>query len=210
MGTTSHQITYRDGRETVLENSSVTKFKLNLAESEPGLTSQGEFGPILATVLGDSSNVTVTWNHWEKTAVGVAAVFRYRVPANVSHYAVNFCCVNDEYLDSPPNSYHGTPAYHGSLSIDPTTGAILHVTFEAELDPSGPIMRSAVSVEYGSVDIGGKEYICPVQSVAISSSRNYLVKDARETTVLRLNQVVFTNYHRFGSSVRLLTDGPTE
>ena len=99
----------------------------------------------------------------------------------------------------PGNSYHGTPPYHGSLYIDPTTGAILRVTFEAELKPPSPLIRSAASIEYGNVDIGGKSYICPVESVAISSSRIYLAKEKRDTTILRINEVVFADYHRFGS-----------
>lgn len=209
MGTMSQKITYREGRETALENSSISKFKSSREESGPGLTSQGEFGPILATVLGDSSRGSVSWSHWEQTSVGLAAVFHYEVPAYGSHYMVDFCCENDEFPDFPGSFYHGTPAYHGSLFVDPTTGAILRLTLEAELDPSGPLISSAVSVEYGSVDIGGKSYICPVQSVAVSSARSYLVRDSRETTVHRLNQVVFTNYHRFGSTVRMLPVPPT-
>jgi hypothetical protein len=204
MGTMSQEITYRDGRETTLENSSISKFKSSREESGPGLTSQGEFGPILATVLGDSSRGSVTWSHWEQTTGSLAAVFHYQVPANASHYVVDFCCENDDFPNFPGSFYHGTPAYHGSLFVDPTTGAILRITLEAELDSSGPLIRSAVSVEYGSVNIGEKSYICPVQSVAVSSARSYLVKDSRETTVHRLNQVVFTNYHRFGSTVRML------
>jgi hypothetical protein len=207
MGTANREITYRDGRETVLATTSQT-FKSSPEEPEAGLSSQGEFGPILGTVLMDSSKGTVTWSHWEKTETGLAAVFRYKVPGDASHYIVDFCCENDETPNFPGSFYHGTPAYHGSLSVDPDTGAILRVTIEAEL-PSGPIMRSAVAVEYGPVDIGGKSYICPVRSVAISSSRSYLAKFKRDTTITRVNEVVFTNYHRFGSSLRVLSSPST-
>lgn len=100
MGTMSHEIAYCDGRETVLRITSQS-FKSSPEEAEPGLTSQGEFGPILETVLGDSSKGTVTWSHWGKLAVGLAAVFHYMVPGNVSHYAMDFCCKNDEFPDSP-------------------------------------------------------------------------------------------------------------
>jgi hypothetical protein len=204
MGTMSQETAYRDGRETALENSSSSKFKSSQEESGPGLKSQVEFGPILATVLGDSSKGSATWSHWEQTTVGLAAVFHYEVSANAFHYVVDFCCENNDFPDFPGSFYHGTPAYHGSLYLDPTTGAILRITLEAELDPSGLLMSSAVSVEYGIVDIGGKSYICPVESVAVSSARSYLVKNSRDTTVHRLNEVVITNYHRFGSTVHVL------
>jgi hypothetical protein len=189
------------------ETRAATKFK-SQEESGPGLTSPGEFGPVLAIVLSDSSKGTVTWSHWENTAAGVGAVFHYRVPKDASHYVVDFCCENNEFPDFPGSLYHGTPPYHGSLYVDPTSGAILRITLEAEFGPSDPIIRSAASIEYGSVEIGGKSYICPVESVAISSARSYLVKEDRDKTVLRLNQVVFTNYHRFGSTVRVLTNPP--
>jgi hypothetical protein len=208
VGAMSQAITYRDGKETVLETRADTKFK-SREESGHGLTSQGEFGPVLAIVLGDSSKGTVTWSHWENTAAGVEAVFHYQVAKDASHYVVDFCCENYEFPDFPGSFYHGTPAYHGSLYVDPTGGAILRITLEAEFSPSDPIMSSAVSIEYGSVEIGGKSYICPVESVAFSSARSYLAKEDRDTTVLRLNQVVFTNYHRFGSTVRVLTNPPT-
>ena len=209
MGTASQEITYRNGKETVLETTS-QNHKSNEQESGPGLTSKGEFGPILATVLGDSFKGTVTWSHWEQTAAGLAAVFHYEVPSGASHYVVDFCCENNDFPNFPGSFYHGTPAYHGSLYIDPITGAILRVTLEAELSPSGPLMSSEVSVEYGSVDIGGKSYICPIHSVEISSSLSYLAKYARDTTILRLNEVVFTNYHRFGSSARVLDTAPAQ
>jgi hypothetical protein len=70
-------------------------------------------------------------------------------------------------------------------------------------------MSSAVPIEYGSVDIAGRSYICPVESMAISSARSYLPKEDRDTTVLRLNEVVYTNYHLFGSTARVLTNPPT-
>ena len=203
MGTTSREITYRDGRETVLEITGQI-FKSSPEESQPGLSSQGEFGPILATVLGDASNGSMAWSYWEKSEVGMVAVFRYNIPQGASHYIVDFCCENDEYPNFPGSFYHGTPAYSGSVSIDPETGAVQRLTVEAELDPTGPITRSAVAVEYGKVDIGGRGYICPVHSVAISSSKSYLVKFKRDTTILRINDVIFANYHRFGSSMRVV------
>jgi hypothetical protein len=49
-----------------------------------------------------------------------------------------------------------------------------------------------------------------MQSLAISSTRSYLAKEDLDTTVLRLNKVVFTNYHRFGSTARVVTNPPTQ
>lgn len=205
IGTASQGITYRYGRDTLLE-STRRKLQSDPEVSGEGLASAGEFGPILGTIFGDFAKGTITWSHWENTAAGPAAVFRYQVPQAASTYVVDFCCVSAEYGHFPGNFYHGTPPYHGSLSIDPSTGAILRLTLEAELDPTGPLIDSRISVDYGSVEIGGKSYICPQESVVVALARIYLEKQKRETAILRLNEVVFTKYHRFGSSVRMLTD----
>jgi hypothetical protein len=204
MGSESREITYRDGLETALGGTNRT-FKSSPEESQPGLSSKGEFGPILTTILGDASYGSINWSHWENSDVGVVAVFHYKIPYGASHYRVDFCCKDPEYPNVPGGSYHGMPAYSGSISIDPATGAILRVTLEADLDPTGPVKRSAIAVDYGKVEIGGRDYICPVHSVAISSSQSYLVKFKRDTTILRINDVIFANYHRFGSSMRVVS-----
>ena len=38
---------------------------------------------------------------------------------------------------------------------------------EADLNGDLPLVRSDILVNYGIVEIGGRTYICPVQSVAI-------------------------------------------
>jgi hypothetical protein len=108
------------------------------------------------------------------------------------------------------DSYNGTPSYHGNLYLDPATGAVLRVTVESDLKPSDPIMRAAISVQYAPVEIGGKSYICPVHSIAISLTKSYAKGDMSEREILRINDVSFTDYHRFGSTVRLLPDQPAQ
>lgn len=211
-GKFQQEITYRGGREVGIHSVTNTGVDTRQGTSPPGLASTGEFGPVLATILRDASKGTVSWSHWEQTPAGLAAVFNYKVPGPASHYEVDFCCVrgsedakgySGESSDGD-NSYRGTPAYHGSLFIDPISGSILRITLEPELNADGPIMRSAIAVSYGPVEIGGKSYICPVHSIAISLARTRLGGDLSDRTILRINQVRFTNYHRFGSSVRIV------
>jgi hypothetical protein len=61
--------------------------------------------------------------------------------------------------------------HHGEITIDPATGAILRLYIEADLEPNLPMTRASTLVEYGTVDIGGKPYICPLKSISISRSR---------------------------------------
>jgi hypothetical protein len=123
------------------------------------------------------------------------------VPESASHFDVNFCCVLGKRSSK---SYHGFPAYHGSLSVDPATGAILRLTIDAELGSHSPIMRSAMSVNYGPVDIIGERqsYICPIHSVTLS------LENTGHHTILRVNDVSFSNYRHFGSTHRILPISP--
>ena len=216
-GTFNQEITYRDGREVSIHSVTTSGVDTKQGASPPGLTSTGEFGPILATILRDASKGKIAWSHWEQMPAGVAAVFSYQVPKAASHYEVDFCCVRGSEDSSSysggnssqgttPNSYRGMPAYHGSLYIDPATGTILRVTLDAELDSNKPIKRSSVAVMYTSVDIAGKTYTCPASSVAISLASTRLGGDMSDRSILRINEVTFTDYHRFGTKSRIITD----
>jgi hypothetical protein len=109
--------------------------------------------------------------------------------------------------------------YLGELTIDPGTGAILRLTMEAELgwihepnlNPVQPAKGSAAMIEYGPVEIGGKEYICPHRSVVIMRVRtvNTLTVwgetfDVYAPYETRLNDIVYTDYHKFGAQARML------
>ena len=179
----------------------------------------------------------MTFHHWEQASTGIVAVYRYSVPRAASHYAVSYCCLRETpiavlrqsggrrdatmVMPNQPGAtikpFTETPAYHGSLSIDPATGAILRITLEAELSGGDPLLRAATVVEYGPVVIGANAYVCPVRSLAFSmeeSSGNGAAGDAGPSTnraarppTLLLNETSFTHYHRLGASVRVLADG---
>lgn len=212
VGTFQREITYRDGKEALeAEEAAVKK-----VPGPVGLSTWGEFGPVLATILTDSLKGRVTWNRWEDGVQGRVGVFHYEVPKTASHYQVDFCCAWKELTEvatADPNSrsmaYHGTPAYRGDLYLDPGSGAIERVTLEAELGETEVIRKAAISVEYGPVDIGGTSYICPTRSVAISQDMNRPgVTIGGAVPVTRINETLFTGYHRFGSTVRILAGAP--
>ena len=212
VGTFHRNITYRSGQEMLEREQEAAKGR---KESEPrGLQTWGEFGPVLGIILGDSLKGNVTWSRWEQVRNGGIAVFRYAVPAKASHYHVDFCCVWHDY-EIPENgnalSYRGTPAYHGELFIEPKTGAVVGVTLEAELGSTEVIRRAAISVQYGPMEIGGKEYICPTRSVAISETMDRPGKVVGGTPpVTRINETTFIGYHRFGSTSRILAGIPSD
>jgi len=223
VGTTSTTITFQDGRES--DDPGLAE----KAKAQPGLVSWGEFGPILGTTLTDAARGKLAWSHWEIGSTGLVGVFRYSVAKEGSHYLVNYCCValqsdaerrqastgsrgGGRASDLPaanlatPNyvPFRQTAGYHGTISIDPKTGAILRITIEAELNQTDPITRAATMVEYATFPIGGRDYTCPVRSVSISVAAATASSFARDTSLYRLNYVSFRDYHRFGASANIV------
>lgn len=127
-----------------------------------GMTTSGEFGPILTTVVGDAIRGQVRWGHWEQGTNGPVAVLRYVVPQEISHYALSVGVAVGK--GGAPQA----PAYHGEIAVDPANGNILRLTIESELKPPHQIFDSSIEVEYGPVTIGTASYICPVKGVALS------------------------------------------
>lgn len=195
---------YREGQEfqergngkIVKDNPSGSKMETN-----------GEFGPILATVIDDAFHGKVFWDRWEQGPSGRVAVFRYYVDKKSSHFSV----------------YSGKvqtfPAYHGVIWANPVDGYILRISVLAVPDPSDENVRADLLVEYGSVEIGNRTYICPLKSVAISVVRNQVNSSNNDFASftgdsspvdstpfrMRVNDTRFTNYHVFRAETRILT-----
>lgn len=204
-GSSATSLVYRDGKEVV--DPGTARGKRSNSE-EKGLITRGTFGPILSTVIVDAAHSQMSWSHWEAGAAGPEAVFRFVVPEDKSHYAVAF---RGFRIDDESDALKQPSAYHGEIAIDPTTGTILRLTVMAESDPSRPIVRGDIMVQYGPVEIGGKTYICPVRSVSVAEGRTAIVQQeriqgtstSRAETIL-LNDVAFGNYHVFRSESRIV------
>lgn len=166
-----------------------------------GLTTSGEFGPILSVVMGDAIRGQISWSHWEEGASGPLAVLRYSVPEEVSHYSVSFGVIGDEVEPQ-------FPAYHGEIAVDRGDGTILRLTIQSELKSAHRIFRSGIVVEYGSVTIGNRNYTCPLRSEALSklmeSTANEETETASSRFLIYLNDVTFTEYRLFRGDVRVL------
>jgi VWFA-related protein len=250
VGTTSRQITFRDGKE-VLDSTTAETSANGKALEELGLRSWGEFGPALTVVLADMAHHKAVFTHWEQTAAGLTAVFRYEVPKEASHYLVAYKAMNENVLGRTQFGYNGrsrsaqqvanipkenelktyreTPAYHGEIAIDPTTGAVLRITIQAELSSGNPLRRAQTMIEYRPVAIGDRKFICPVRSLAMSEEPTSMALSQRSqmalngmgddslwqsplsqpvtSTTLLINESSFTNYHRLGSTSRIIPEG---
>lgn len=201
---------YRNGKE----QQDAQKKRAVRGASGKDLNFKGIFGPILKSVLLDATTSgKLTWSQWEGDQTARVAVFRYRVDSKNSHYSVVHCCLRRERV------FHTWPAYHGELAVDPGTGAILRLTMEAETgwvlesnwQPVRPVKGTNMMVEYGPVELGGKHYICPLRSVVTMRSRVVRTRVFWDETFeiyapyeTQLNDMAYTDYHKFGSDSRIL------
>lgn len=183
------QVRYVDGHE----------LQVNLSKNDvdAGLRSQGEFGSTLAVVVGDAFRQKLDWDHWVQSANGTLATFLYTVPAEASHYIVEYPS------DQGIKRFHSP--YHGEITIDPATGTVYRLTLIADMQPPYQRIQSALVLEYGAVLLGDRTYICPLRSVNLAREpppgRSLDVAPVLRTF---LNDVAFTKYHLFRGDARIL------
>jgi hypothetical protein len=233
----SREITYRDDHLPQAPQSAKVA-AVAAKPQERGLQSWGEFGQILALIFIDTEKGALAFHHWEQAAGGLVAVYRYKVPKSASHYSVDYCCLADEIRASSRHGnggrggslagdgqivlgtpFHKVPGYHGSLFIDPESGVVRRITLEADMDDS-PVSRVATVIEYGPVVIGDRKFICPLRSMNLyegptepglpaNQLPSAIPPSLQPTATLYLNETSFTNYHRLGSEIRILTGSET-
>jgi len=210
VGTSSQETSIRDERDSQSPIKGSAFW-----QAQTGMISGGEFGSTLAMILTDTVEGKITWSHWEQTAAGLAAVFHYSVPKSASHYEVIGSQTQPASFGRGPRHtarntiIRSKPGYRGSLWVDPVTGTIFRLTLEADAQGSTTFRRADILVQYGPVQIGGSEFICPVRSVALSvafADAQVILGDAPTQW---LNETLFTGYHRFASTVRILKDTGT-
>ena len=173
-----------------------------------GLITYGEFGAILAAPFGPGK---ARWSHWETMDGKRMAVFTYSIDRAHSNYSLTWCCTAWLKRDR-----RETVATQGALFIEPATGAIVRVTRRAVGISDGfPMRRSDTAVEYRRVDIGGESWMCPIRSITISDNlkpdqpTNVGAYDGPADTsfhTYELNEVAYTDYHKFEADSRLLAD----
>jgi VWFA-related protein len=229
VSTSSREISTLDERTNQSTNASSADW-----QTQSGLVSGGEFGSTLSMILSDTVNGKVAWSHWEQTPTGQVAVFHYSVPSSASHFEVINSLQRQTSLEGTARQSVGSrqgsgietkpsgggsntstfltkPGYHGSLWVDPVTGTILRITMDADTKGSAQFRRAAITVQYAPVQIGESEFICPVRSLALSIAVNGanldpLTRMPGDAPTQWLNESLFTGYHRFAATTRIVND----
>jgi VWFA-related protein len=150
-----------------------------------GAVSFGEFGGALEGVFRTASKTDFHWKGTGALGDGTVQVFDYRVARTNSSFSVGAQTTT-------------VVGYHGQVFIDSATRGARRITMVADDIPkSSRLYATSVSVDYDYVAINNHDYLLPVAAqVEVSHDR-------RETD---LNRIEFRNFHRFGSTTRILPD----
>ena len=131
---------------------------------------------------------------WKETGAlgdGTVQVFDYRVELKNSSFHLRM---------SPTDVV--TAGYHGQVFIDSSTRAVRRITQVVDDVPKKfPFKAASVSVDYDYVLINKHDYLLPVGAQII------LKKGSGETD---MNDIEFRNFHRFGSTMKILDYSPLE
>lgn len=156
-------------------------------ESDKGISSAGLFGSVISGLFRPSSKAEIVWKETGVLGDGTVQVFDYRVAQPYSN--LNLRVSSTDVI---------TVGYHGQVYIDSKTHSVRRITEVADDVPRKyPIHATLVSADYDYVSIGGHDYLMPIGAQVM------LKKGRHETD---LNQIGFRDFHRFGSTARILTD----
>lgn len=175
----SADVLYENHQESY-KNIAINGRKINKKMEEmDGAWSTGEFGTVLIDLF---SPATAAEFHYARTsrAAGITArVYDFNVQHNNSHWDIHMAS----------QSY--TPAFRGSVWIDPATARVLRIEMQAYGFPSSfPTDHVESATDYEYTRLGdAKQYLLPVHSESLSCQRN--------TSFCSRNVIDFRNYHKY-------------
>jgi hypothetical protein len=181
----SAEIIYRDAKETyrnVKINDRPTNEDL---EQIGGSWSTGEFASTLLEMFHPDEGAQFRPGGVSTIAGFSAQVYDFQVQSGNSHWRVT------------SGSQTLTPAYGGSVWIDPKTARVLRIEIQARDIPSEfPMDRVESAVDYSYVMIGGTSFLLPVHAESLGCERS--------SSHCSHNIIDFRNYHELQVDFRLL------
>jgi hypothetical protein len=164
---------------SMVTNNSVQHDKLG------GATSSGEFGSILRAIFAPESETQFTWLRW----------------SGLNHhwvYVIGFQTEQPMYTITHGGSKRTIHSRtHGQIFADRDTRMVMRLHMECDGIPSDfPIQSVTLDQDYDFQDIGGRDYVLPLQSDIRS----------REGNDRAWNEVTFRSYHKYGTESSISFD----
>ncbi len=178
-------------------------------------------GPALSSILREAGPQKMTWLRWESVDAKRLAVFSFAVNRKQSHYQVSYCCFpktenvgthigmtpmgvgmgggkapTSENLGTATSfePFKTTAGYHGEVFVDPETGTVVRLIFQAELKSTDFIQQEDTRIDYGTVEVGGKAYTVPTRNILLTTMVPSGNSFAKFTTQRTLFDVSYSNY----------------
>jgi hypothetical protein len=159
-----HKLELVNGQPTTLQYDSL----------DIGVTATGEFGGMMKHIFDPASQASFHWESWKRARKHRVAAYGYTVAADHSRFSV-------ERRPRRGEVNQAVVGFHGTVEIDTETGDVLHFDYTADGIPTTvALTRSATSVDFDRVDIGGNSYILPVRSETELEGMNLALKNAIE------------------------------
>ena len=180
----SADVIYDDGHETY------RNVKINDRPTDRGMQeiggawSTGEFASTLLELFHPDTRAQFRGGGATSISGFAAQVYDFEVRVENSHWIVQ------------SGSQTVSPAYGGSVWIDPKTARVLRIEMQARSLPSDfPTDTVESSVDYSYVSIGGTSFLLPVRAESLGCERG--VNECRH------NIIDFRNYHEFKSEIKI-------
>jgi len=149
-----------------------------------GSRSTGEFASTLLELFHPDTHAQFRSGGASSIAGFSAQVYDFTVQRENSHWIVE------------SDSKTLTPAYGGSVWVDPKTARVLRIEMQARNIPSDfPMDTVESTVDYSYVWIGGMSFLLPVRAESLGCGRG--------TSECRHNIIDFRNYHEFKSEIKI-------
>ena len=144
-----------------------------------GSWSTGEFGTVLIDLFSPATAADFTYKHDSRINGITAKLYDFNVLRQNSHWVVHM------------GSQTYSPAYKGSVWIDPRTSRVLRIEMQAYGFPDEfPTDHVESATDYDYVRLGdAKQYLLPVHAETLSCQRG--------SSLCARNAIDFRNYHKY-------------
>lgn len=173
------EVVYENGRENY-RNITLNGKATNKPLSElGGAYSTGEFGTVLIDLFSPATAADFHLRGESRIAGASAKLYGFDVKRENSHWDLHF------------GSQTYSPAYSGSVWVDPGTARVLRIEMEARgLPKDFPADHVESATDYQYVRLGGtQQFLLPVHSETLSCQRG--------TQYCSRNTIDFRNYHKY-------------
>jgi hypothetical protein len=181
----SAEIMYLDAQESYRNVKINDRPTDEALEEIGGSWSTGEFGSTLVEIFHPDTHAQFR-SAGASTISGLSAqLYDFQVRSENSHWRLQ------------SGSQTLTPAYEGTVWVDPNTARVLRIEMQARDIPSDfPMDTVESAVDYSYVMIGGVSFLLPAHAESLGCERS--------TSHCSHNIIDFRNYHEFKTDFRLV------